>query len=357
MAFLSKLALDTASLNGEHDRLADLLVEVLGRSEGDAGARVEHLERALTVGDDENVELTDPRYPLLQLRRERRGKDGHAVAEAVRSLAHLVERPGSRLGMPRAMANALCAALDESRRSLADRVSTSADRIKTLRGTWDDSESGESNLREFIELRVRLAVASLLIESIGAVEAGIGEFVEAINGLRAALPPVKSSGEAAAPAVIEELDRRTQAILDARAERFGALLRDDAGRLFEVVAKTARALAVETLVTSTLRSVGRDGVAELVRRMYAAARPQLPVRGQVRLVLVAPTAELAKYLSPAGTGVAPTVVVDPNGTPGVLWETTGLPYAHVAARFVGDRATVLQLADRLHTRVDVDWRA
>jgi hypothetical protein len=90
-----------------------------------------------------------------------------------------------------------------------------------------------------------------------------------------------------------------------------------------------------------------------------AAAPRLPAcGGGRRLLLVCPEGSgqgsLDRIVQQAA-GVTPSVVFDSDVSLVLCWETQEIALPRAAAALVAGRLDCVQIASRLHTRIDVHW--
>jgi hypothetical protein len=136
--------------------------------------------------------------------------------------------------------------------------------------------------------------------------------------------------------------------------------------LRKCVADSLRALArAEVLAalkqTATLESAWGDGLTADERRSRLAASLEAArgrftdCGGAQRLLAIVPAS--SKGLEDAVRGMTPpaTVVVDSDPELVLCYEQERLSLAHVASRLVDGRSDIIQIAGRLHTRMDVPW--
>jgi serine/threonine protein kinase len=168
--------------------------------------------------------------------------------------------------------------------------------------------------------------------------------------------------------LVQQVDARIQAeFLDPQGGLRGAFERSDAKRptLVAALRGEARAMILKTLKESRIDQalLGTSAEAEQplarLRSCLDAARPLLNrCGGSQRLVAIVPEpaaqSPLCEALARAADPPA-TVVRDGDADLVLCYEVQDLWPPYVAARLVGDRGDLVQIAARLHTRTDVPW--
>jgi hypothetical protein len=231
-------------------------------------------------------------------------------------------------------------------RLVAAGVSAAGDRLKDQQhvlGQWAQEFEGPSPWQYApdavpsaeICAEVRAAVACKLRERLGDMVRNVDERFQA--GI---LQP-----QGGLLSVCEKADAMQTRLLDAlraeaRAEVLGAL----------------KQIAIEEAI------LGSDSTAEVrgqrLRACLEAAKAKFTdCGGTQRLIAVVPAGcgsalrdSFSQQLTPPAT-----VTTDTDADLVLCYEQQGLSLAHVAARLIDGRSDIIQIANRLHTRMDVPW--
>ena len=142
---------------------------------------------------------------------------------------------------------------------------------------------------------------------------------------------------------------------------------DARGRLPQALRSAARAAIVNLFKEDRTTGSGRTGWSdEALRTAAQESKPRLSACGGVlrRLVVVPPSSaaasdraaaeELAPRVASALGGPA-TVIFDDQDEPLVGYDLERIPLREVAAYLLGGRTDLVQVADRLKTRIDIPW--
>jgi hypothetical protein len=178
--------------------------------------------------------------------------------------------------------------------------------------------------------------SSLVTEMIAPVEAEL--IAEIDRAMREELHRVAATGGSNALAVLPPLLRRT-----AR----------------EVIHGQLKKVTVREIVASASARV-QNPVFSLAAGLSAAAPALIDCGGAQRLLLVAPEGILpAQLLEQLGDGAAepPTVIADEENEVLLCYELEQLSLRRVAAAVLDRRFKSVEVAARLHTRIDVPWSA
>jgi hypothetical protein len=135
----------------------------------------------------------------------------------------------------------------------------------------------------------------------------------------------------------------------------------------DVLRRTARAVIYRSLKQMTVQegAAGSDGkprnsILSLSDALQAATPPLPRCGGAKRLLLVAPDELLARELvEQLGSQFSPmpTVIIDAENDVLLCYEMDQLPLRLVAAAVLDRRFQNVEIAARLHTRIDVSWSA
>jgi serine/threonine protein kinase len=170
------------------------------------------------------------------------------------------------------------------------------------------------------------------------------------------------------PDLAVELDRQFRTTLLAQHGGLRRLLADEGsvhGRIPAQLRAAARAAVLEALKHFDLAASFFPGVEQAQHPVPAlsawlqAAAPRLPAcGGGRRLLLVCPEGSgqgsLDRIVQQAA-GVTPSVVFDSDVSLVLCWETQEIALPRAAAALVAGRLDCVQIASRLHTRIDVHW--
>jgi hypothetical protein len=137
--------------------------------------------------------------------------------------------------------------------------------------------------------------------------------------------------------------------------------------LSPLLRRTARSLLHRLLKRVTMREIAASSKDKPLRPMFSvhaglqAAKPSLPECGGARRLLLltpndSPSAELMKRISDE-VPTPPTVVADKENEMLLCYEMEQLPLGRVAAAVLDQRFQNVEVASRLHTRIDVRWSA
>ncbi len=161
--------------------------------------------------------------------------------------------------------------------------------------------------------------------------------------------------------LVAEMDH----VLEPDLRRVMATEEDVPGVLLPILRRTARSLIhrlLKKIAVQQITTCAKDGPHDAIFSLRAgleAAGSSLPdCGGARRLLLVAPgdvpSAELVKQLSEE-VSEPPTVVVDKENEVLLCYEMEQLPLRRVAAAVLDHRFKNVEVASRLHTRIDVPW--
>jgi hypothetical protein len=165
------------------------------------------------------------------------------------------------------------------------------------------------------------------------------------------------------PAMIMDVDRAFSAQLSAEQVSFAELLNRSTG--FDEIAVRIRsaiqAVRAKADAGDASLPTGALGAEQLpsLQRLLEKALPRLATCGGARrLMVIAPpdlsTTELRAQLSKL-TNDQLTIVQDSIGELVVCYEVEQIPIDNVLAKLIGTREDILEVARRLHTRIDVSW--
>ncbi len=137
------------------------------------------------------------------------------------------------------------------------------------------------------------------------------------------------------------------------------------GTLAPLLRRTARSLLHRLLKRVTMREIAASSKDKPTRSMFSvpaglqAATPSLPHCGGARRLLLLtpndlPSAELIRRVHDE-VPTSPTVVADKENEVLLCYEMEQLPLPRVAAAVLDQRFQNVEVASRLHTRIDVQW--
>ena len=190
------------------------------------------------------------------------------------------------------------------------------------------------------------------------------QVVEAVDGVSAGLASnTVADDRYLEPAMIMDVDRAFSAQLSAEQVSFAELLNRSTG--FDEIAVRIRsaiqAVRAKADAGDASLPTGALGAEQLpsLQRLLEKALPRLATCGGARrLMVIAPpdlsTTELRAQLSKL-TNDQLTIVQDRIGELVVCYEVEQIPIDNVLAKLIGTREDILEVARRLHTRIDVSW--
>lgn len=213
------------------------------------------------------------------------------------------------------------------------------------------------------KLRSLTADLNRLAEEFGSQPHGVPES-PAVDGVVDVRRVVTKMMDLDKAELVAEMDR----VLEQDLHRVIATEEEDVpGVLLPILRRTARSLIHRLLKKIAVRKITTSAdddshdVTFSLRAGLEAARPPLPdCGGARRLLLVAPgdvpSTELVKQLSEE-VSEPPTVIADKENEVLLCYEMEQLPLRRVAAAVLDRRFKNVEVASRLHTRIDVPWSA
>lgn len=223
------------------------------------------------------------------------------------------------------------------------------------------------------ELRDFWKDLSRLSETFDALAGGDPEDRHAETRGRAApcAMPLAEVFDAHLPAMLQRLDGAIRADLSARqrglrqvvngnAEAHAGLISGMRAAARNVILQVNREVCLESL-GQALKARQDDGARRLLSQWLEAAVPDLRMTGgATRLLVVAPGGVDGSLIARRVHDVLReqvTVSLDPHGELIACCEVEELSLEGITARFTRRRPDCREMASRLHTRIDVDWRS
>jgi hypothetical protein len=179
-----------------------------------------------------------------------------------------------------------------------------------------------------------------------------------------ALETVRAVAEMIGPHKME-LIAEMECTLEQELQRMMTVGNEGSNTLSAVLRRTARSLLHRLLKRVTMREIAASSKDKPGHSMFSvpaglqAASPSLPqCGGGRRLLLLTPTdlssADLIRRIHEE-TPTPPTVVADKENEVLLCYEMEQLPLRRVAAAVLDQRFQNVEVASRLHTRIDVQW--
>lgn len=284
------------------------------------------------------------------------------VAKAV---ARAVSEPGARFGSGTAVVERAKRSLRASQRVVETLRDSAGRRIAEGRTTLLAKSKTKT------DVATTLVVSHLTLVIARELDGVLSKVDEQLDGLasrieemrqrfldvaRGDVPAESVAAEPTGERLLDELDRRIQRELQSRDLLFGPACASRPRTVAALVRRVARILAEECALHGDLQS---RGPRELLTSALAQATPRHDLHGILRRFIAVPSRGLADGLAKlaAAEKMEETFVVDPRSPSAAIQLIGGIPLGHVVGKLIGQRSDILSLADRLHTRVDVDWRA
>ena len=373
---------DTANVPAENATLAELLetlqltgepaaadCEAIETALADCGQLVSHVEAGAqhvprskafeVVG--KAVAMTDSALECVRTMRENttarlaRASEGR-VAALRRRMFQVCEQGGCTVDDIRRRMFATAA-------RLTDLLKNSQQRAQQCRSRCDQIERGDAAitadlLGETIRTRLQAQVACLEADALQSLIAAALEpgrlFDAAIPALQRASEAITLDPQFAQPVEGKRLDEIERRVAEAVTDALGPywLMRLSDGDIAASLLQAARRGTQNALRERSLDSLlGTDAI-------DAARAPYEALAGSVRWLAVGPTQRAVDVFAASvktETGVPPTTVQSIGLDTVLCCEAGDLPISNVTTALVGNRLDLLQTADQLKSRSDINW--